>query len=170
MLRMPTRLVKACLFISGLAVLGGCTPRNSYVPPTGRAASTAATIVGTRVANPNPMGSDLRVYVVKIDDQLTNGGPSAWNEPLSLTPGSHRIDFGVALGRDAWGFGLGIYQLEAGKTYTLRGSQPSARTGTDSLFYGWVEGPDGQRMGDRIAVDVRPATGSGPVYVPIFIK
>lgn len=170
MLKTLRRLTLAGALSGWAAVLGGCAPSNSYVQPTGLAGSNAATLVGTRIFSPNPTQGDLRVYVTKIDGKLTNGGPGGWNEPLRLTPGSHRIDFGIAVGRNAWGFGLGVYQLEAGKTYTLQGTPPRSETGSDSLFYGWVEGPDGQRMGDRIAVDVRPFTGGGPVYVPIFSK
>lgn len=165
------RLIFSCLLMGLAANLGGCTPRNSYSPPAGLSPATAATLLGSRVANPDPLEGDMRVYVVKIDDKLTNGGPSGWDQPILLTPGAHRIDFGIAMGRSAWGFGLAVFQVEAGKQYTLRGSQPTATTGAESLFYGWLEGPDGQRMGDRIAVDVRPQSGgSGPVYIPIMIK
>jgi hypothetical protein len=170
MLKTLRRLTMTAALIGGSGLLGGCAPSNSYVQPVGLSGSNAATLIGTRTLNPDPAQGDLRVYVTKIDGRLTNGGPGGWNDPIRLTPGSHRLDFGIAVGRNAWGFGLGIYQFEAGKIYTLQGMPPRSETGPDSLFYGWVEGPDGQRMGDRIAVDVRPFTGGGPVYVPIFIK
>ena len=149
------RLAGICFITCIAFTLYSCGPRKwQYVQPTGITHETGATIVGSKYADPNPFRGDLRVYLVKIDGKSVAGLFQAWDTPVIVSAGKHLIHFGVSVRKDAWGFGLAEYDLEAGKKYFLRGD-PLRPVGKGRfLGYGWLEGADGRQIGHKIAVDV----------------
>jgi len=154
-------LALAALIVTALGVVG-CDRSYNYVRPN-ISPDSGAIITGSRSKNADPMGPDTRIYIASVDGKLTGGGPFGWDERTPVTPGPHLVEFGVsqkAFLQDAWGFGTAQLIFEAGRTYTLKATDPTPATPDCALSTGWIEADDGRVISERVPVRVLAYRGA----------
>jgi len=149
-------LAVACL------TLTACHPSDTYREPTIGPEGTAS-IVGSKIVDPDPLAADARIYMVAIDGRLTGGGPFAWDEKIKVLPGQHEITFGIASKsafKDEGGFITSRAVLEAGKAYVLQGTKPISRNAVCAETSGWISTDDGKAVTDKNPLIIREAGGA----------
>lgn len=161
------RVFVAAAFGLIAAGIAGCAPSNTYVPPD-LAPASAAIVVGSKNHDENLLAADTRVFLASIDGKLTLDGPFGWDHRTVVAPGTHLIMFGVStktLFKNAVGVGKAQWDLEAGKTYVLRATDPTKISGLCARSSSWLEGEDGTPIGDKVPVVVATDTGA-EIMVP----
>lgn len=139
-------------------VLAGCNTTTTTPPKTERTPVTPAAPAPTapaRAATPPPASADLRpatikgseesstlldnftAFIVAVDGEPVAARRKGWNQPLSLTPGTHRLS--VEFNRGSF-FARTELNLEArpGAAYELRQTSDAQVYGDHSYCDFWI--------------------------------
>jgi hypothetical protein len=165
-----TRLAAGALGLLSASCATPSAPVKDYVAEPGLTAETAATLTGSKVENPNILTGDIRLYIVHIDSARTHSGLGYPDQDkiFLVKPGTHYI--GITLHRAMTFFNANSYyasteqfvELEAGKTYVVRGELKSRR---EAVI--WIDEVGTTREQGRTSASVWMPR---PVVVPIMVR
>jgi len=148
-----------------LTLLAACASKTEYhVPPTGDAAASAASVVGTRIYRVSDFEGDARVSVLGVDGKHVSSekGIEGWDEAVLIAPGPHELMIILQIGSfdPLVGFGMLEADLAPGERYKLVATYPDG----DLPSTIWLETAAGERASDKIAV-----AANAPHAAPVVI-
>jgi hypothetical protein len=156
-----------------LFLLASCGTDCGYVQPIPSPQSQPATIIGARYNVANPLSPNVTLFVVAIDGQMLGTGWQNWDQPVTVTPGDHQVEFSEcfcsALSHRHADYVAVEGTFAAGKNYLLTGTLPR---GPNLNAFGWIADANGNTISKRIPLVLARTLPSGlgeTVMIPIFL-
>ncbi len=170
------RFFRFCALPFGL-VLVGCANPYHYAQSSSLTPQNAATLIGSRIHDPNPFKLDALIMPSKIDglimgSQWYNDSSSRWNKAFLISPGTHQIMAAISLGgtfdQSAWGSADFSIVFQPGKKYQIMATAPTPIPGSNTLLlsYAWLQDDAGKVLTSRIPVEVGVYTGGDMIGIP----